>query len=108
MTEERTIPSAPFQENKPVAWLINVPGRYDVVHDEVKSLWLNVIPGRIENYTIPLYRIPDREPLSTEAARELIVDSLGIDPILDGNLLKMLRSVERAHGIGTPYKGDTP
>lgn len=42
----------------------------------------------------------DREPLSTEEACALLKDALGIDPIIDGNLLKMLRSVEQAHGIG--------
>ena len=41
-----------------------------------------------------------REPLSTDAACALLKDALGIDPMLDGNMLKMLRAVELAHGIG--------
>lgn len=83
----------------PVAWLHDQPNRYEVVHDEVKTLWLMAWPKQVEHYTIPLYRHQEREPLSTEAACALLRDALGIDPLLDGNMLKMLRTVERAHGI---------
>jgi len=38
------------------------------------------------------------EPLSTESASALL-KSLGYDPMLDGNMLKILRAVEQAHGI---------
>jgi hypothetical protein len=72
-----------------------------VVHDEAKALWLKAWPKQVEHYTIPLYRHAERQPLSTEHACALLKDALGIDPILDGNMLKMLRAVERAHGIGT-------
>lgn len=37
-------------------------------------------------------------PLSTESASALLT-SLGYDPLLDGNMLKILRTVEQAHGI---------
>jgi hypothetical protein len=86
---------------RPVAWLHDQPERYDVVHDEAKALWLKAWPKQVEHYTIPLYRHAERQPLSTEHACALLKDALGIDPILDGNMLKMLRAVERAHGIGT-------
>ena len=84
----------------PVAWLHDQPERYDVVHDEARALWLKAWPKQVEHYTIPLYRHAERQPLSTEAACALLKDALGIDPMLDGNMLKMLRAVERAHGIG--------
>ena len=84
----------------PVAWLHDQPERYDVVHDEARALWLKAWPKQVEHYTIPLYRHAERQPLSTEAACALLKDAIGIDPILDGNMLKMLRAVERAHGIG--------
>lgn len=45
-------------------------------------------------------------PLTTEAASKLLVDVFGGDPMLDGNLLKMLRAVERAHGIGLMWRGE--
>lgn len=85
---------------RPVAWLHDQPGRYDVVHDEAKAFWLKAWPKQVEHYTIPLYRHAERQPLSTDAACALLKDTLGIDPRLDGNMLKMLRAVERAHGIG--------
>ena len=84
---------------RPVAWLHDLPDRYHVLHDEARALWLKACPKQVEHYTIPLYRHEQREPLSTEAACALLKDALGIDPLLDGNLLKMLRAVERAHGI---------
>lgn len=84
----------------PVAWLHDQEGRYDVVHDEAKQLWLKAWPKQVEHYTIPLYRHAERQPLSTDAACALLKDASGIDPILDGNVLKILRAVERAHGIG--------
>ena len=87
-------------EVRPVAWLHALPERYDVVHDEAKALWLKAWPKQVEHYTIPLYRYAERQPLSTEAACALLKDALGIDPLLDGNMLKILRVVERAHGIG--------
>jgi hypothetical protein len=49
----------------PVAWMHDVPGRVDVIHNEVKELWLKVgqpsgfyrekVPCKVERYTIPLY-----------------------------------------------------
>lgn len=84
--------------NFPVAWLYDQPDRYEVIHDEAKSLWLKVRQQQVERYTIPLYLHPDRKPLSTEEACELL-KSLGVDPMLDGNMLKILRAVEQAHGI---------
>lgn len=45
-------------------------------------------------------------PLTTEAACKLLIDVFGGDPMLDGNLLKMLRAVERAHGIGLMWRGE--
>ena len=83
----------------PVAWLHDQPERYDVIHDEVKELWLRAKPKQVEHYTIPLYRRDLREPMSTDAACALLKDTLGIDPMFYGNLLKMLRAVERAHGV---------
>jgi len=71
-----------------------------VVHDAARALWLKARPQQVEHYTIPLYRQETREPLSTEAACALLKAVLGIDPLLDGNMLKMLRAVEQAHGIG--------
>ena len=57
----------------------------------------------------PVTAVPacQRQPLSTDAACALLKDTLGIDPRLDGNMLKMLRAVERAHGIGpnAPHEG---
>ena len=88
---------------RPVAWLHDLPERYDVLHDEARALWLKAWPKQVEHYTIPLYRHEQREPLSTEAACALLKDALGIDPLLDGNMLKMLRAVERAHGIKTSH-----
>lgn len=84
---------------RPVAWMHDNPEQYDVVHDEAKALWMKARPKQVEHYTIPLYRHADREPLSTEEACALLKDAFGIDPNLDGNLLKMLRAVELAHGI---------
>jgi hypothetical protein len=63
-------------------------------------------PKQVEHYTIPLYRHERREPLTTEAACTLLKDTIGIDPLLDGNMLKMLRAVERAHGIGPNDTGN--
>ena len=87
---------------RPTAWLHDAAGRYDVIHDEAKVLWLKAHPWQVKHYTIPLYRHDRRMPLSTEDARALLKDVLGIDPLLDGNMLKMLRAVERAHGILPP------
>ena len=89
---------------RPVAWMHDQPERYDVVHNEAKALWLKAWPKQVEHYTIPLYRHERREPLSTDAACALLKDALGIDPLLDGNMLKMLRAVDRAHGIGPNAK----
>lgn len=88
--------------NKPevIAWFHDQEGRYDVIHNEVKELWLKSVPKQVEHYTIPLYLWLEREPLSTDEACALLRDVLGIDPLLDGNMLKMLRTIERAHGIG--------
>ena len=100
---------------RPVAWLHDQPGRYDVVHDEAKAFWLKAWPKQVEHYTIPLYRHVERQPLSTDAACALLKDTLGIDPRLDGNMLKMrpqllrLTSLElRLNAIGNrpPRDGD--
>lgn len=82
----------------PVAWAHNQQGRYDVIHNEAKKLWLNANPKQVEHYTIPLYSHTDNKPLSTEAACALL-KSVGYDMMLDGNVLKILRAVEQAHGI---------
>ena len=74
------------------------------MHDEAKAIWLKTWPKQVEHYTLPLYRHATRQPLSTEDACELLKDVFGIDPILDGNLLKLLRTVERMHGIGPNLK----
>lgn len=84
---------------RPVAWLHNECGRYDVVHDEAKALWLKVSPMQVEHYTIPLYGHENREPISTDAACSLLKSLFGATPP-DGNMLKLIRAVERAHGIG--------
>lgn len=84
----------------PVAWLHDKPERYDVVHDEAKALWLKAWPKQVEHYTIPLYRHAERQPLSTEAACAMVRQIIGTDPMLDGNFLKLVRAVERTHGIG--------
>ena len=105
MTTNSNAGSSPVDVNvRPVAWLHDQPERYDVVHDEAKALWLRALPKQVEHYTIPLYRHSERQPLSTEDACALLKDALGIDPLLDGNMLKMLRAVERAHGIGPNAK----
>ena len=105
MSNEQMEAQGPVDVNvRPVAWLHDGDGRYDVVHDEAKALWLKAWPKQVEHYTIPLYRHEHREPLSTDAACALLKDALGIDPMLDGNMLKMLRAVERAHGIGPNAK----
>jgi len=101
MNHETLPAQGPVDVNvRPVAWLHDQPERYDVVHDEARALWLKAWPKQVEHYTIPLYRHAERQPLSTDAACALLKDTLGIDPRLDGNMLKMLRAVERAHGIG--------
>jgi len=88
-----------LSNDRPVAWLHEHPERCDVVHDEARALWLRARPKQVEHYTIPLYRHKRRKPLTTEAARELIMSVLGVDPFFDGNMLKMLRAIEKAHGI---------
>ena len=84
---------------RPVAWLHDHPGRFEVIHDDVKDLWLRIRPEQVKNYTIPLYRHAYRQPLSTDDACTLLKNALGIDPMFDGNLLKMLRAIEQAHDI---------
>ena len=49
-------------------------------------------------------RFPRNIPLTTEAASKLLVDVFGGDPMQDGNLLKMVRAVELAHGIGQMWR----
>ncbi len=82
-----------------VAWLHDQPNKCFVMHDKSKRIWLKAAPAQVEHYTIPLYLHQERQPLSTEAACELL-NAIGIDPMLDGNMLKLLRVVEQAHGIG--------
>lgn len=50
---------------KPIAWLHNA-GRYDVIHDEVKNLWLRTRPEHVEHYTIPLFREEGTSPDQAE------------------------------------------
>lgn len=88
------------ESDGPIAWLHDQPGRYEVLHEKVKALWMKSYPKQVEHYTIPLYQYVKRQPLSTEAARALLKTEIGIDPMLDGNVLKILRVIERAHGIG--------
>ncbi len=55
-------------EVEPVAWMHDSPGRFDVIHNEVKALWLRAgqpdsffrekVPCKVEHYTIPLYTSP--------------------------------------------------
>lgn len=107
MTHETMPAQGPVDINvRPVAWLHDHPERYDVVHDKARALWMKAWPKQVEHYTIPLYRHERREPLTTEAACTLLKDTIGIDPLLDGNMLKMLRAVERAHGIGPNDTGN--
>lgn len=87
---------------RPAAWMHDQPDRFDVIHAEAKALWLKAWPKQVEHYTIPLYRHQERQPLSTDDACALLRNVLGIDPVLDGNMLKMLRMVEQAHGILPP------
>lgn len=42
--------------DRPIAWLHDHAKRYDIIHDEVKALWLNIRPELVEHYTIPLYK----------------------------------------------------
>lgn len=107
--EQALIAAGPLEATvRPVAWLHDQPGRYDVAHDMAKALWLKACPKQVEHYTIPLYLHEHREPLSTEAACALLKNVLGIDPLLDGNMLKLLRAVEQAHGIGPNVRGEWP
>ena len=92
---------SPAQQGRPVAWLHDEEGRYDVVHDEAKALWLQARPRQVERYTIPLYL---HKPLSTDAACALIAETIGRSAMRDGNLLKLLRAVERAHGISATHE----
>lgn len=50
---------------KLIAWLHNA-GRYDVIHDEVKNLWLGTRPEQVEHYTIPLFREEGTSPAQAE------------------------------------------
>lgn len=84
---------------RPVAWLHDDSERVDVVHDEAKTLWLHVRPKQVEHYTIPLYLREHKQQLSTDEACTLIKNTLGASAVEDGNLLKLLRAVELAHGI---------
>jgi hypothetical protein len=54
-----------FKIPKPVAWLHELPGRFEAIHTKVKDLWAKVgtpnqfavekLPVRVEHYTIPLF-----------------------------------------------------
>jgi len=83
---------------RPDAWMHDEPNRFEVIHDASKELWMKAFPKQVEHYTVPLFRHAERQPLSTESACALL-KSVGADPILDGNMLKILRAVEVAHGI---------
>lgn len=58
-----------MSELKPIAWLHNKDGRVDIVHKEVKEVWekigkpanfcREIVACKTENYTIPLYQIPE-------------------------------------------------
>jgi hypothetical protein len=55
-------------EQEPVAWMHDAEGRVDVIHSEVKALWIKVgqpngfyrekVPCKVEHYTIPLFTSP--------------------------------------------------
>lgn len=105
--EERLTKLAVKAANMPkeaIAWLHDDPDRYDVIHTEAKKVWLKAFPKQVEHYTIPLYYHKDRQALSTDEACALVRKVIGIDPISDGNLLKLVRAVEVAHGIGAMEK----
>lgn len=67
---------------EPVAWMHDTEGRVDVIHDEVKALWLKVgqpngfyrekVPCKVEHYTIPLYAAP--QPAAKADAPAVAVD----------------------------------
>lgn len=82
----------------PTAWLHDSDGRIDVIPNELKNIWLNVRPSQVEHYTIPLYIQSKRSPICTQQAIDMC-RSVGLDPELNGNILKLVRLVEAAHGI---------
>ena len=73
------------QEAHPVAWMHDVGGRVDVIHDKVKTLWLRAgqsdgfyrekVPCRVEHYTIPLYTSPQPNH-GAQAAMKLALSTL--------------------------------
>jgi hypothetical protein len=70
---------------EPVAWMHDQPGRVDVIHKQVKDLWLKmgqpagfykeVAPAKVEHYTIPLYAAPQPDTKSREVMA-LALDAL--------------------------------
>jgi len=86
-------------EQEPVAWLHDTEGRVDVIHSQVKQLWLKMgqpngfyrekVPCRVEHYTIPLYAHP--QPSADDARRTLLeVSKVGFEfaaTLTDHNLV---------------------
>lgn len=84
---------------KATAWMHNGSGRYDIIHDEVKHLLESAGLDTAKNYEIPLYAHAEKQPLNTDEAVSLIKSATGDDAMQNGNLLKIFRAAERAHGI---------
>lgn len=77
-----------------VAYMHDGDGRVDCIHSQVRDLWLKAWPKQVERYTIPLVRLPQRKPMTTERAKELMRETLGVENISEGNLIKLLRAIE--------------
>lgn len=82
----------------PTAWLHESDGRIDVIPNELKDIWLKVRPSQVEHYTVPLYLQSKRSPICTQQAIDMC-RSVGLDPEQNGNILKLVRLIEVAHGI---------
>jgi len=60
-----------------IAWLHkNHPDAYCIT-DAVKNVWLSVDPKTVENYTIPLYAIPDTHCIVPKEPSEAMKQSGG-------------------------------
>ena len=77
-----------------VAYMHDGEGRVDCIHSQVRDLWKKVSPERVARFTIPLIRLPQRKPMLTDRAKELMRETLGVENISDGNLIKLLRAIE--------------
>jgi hypothetical protein len=86
-------------EQEPVAWMHDAEGRVDVIHSEVKALWIKVgqpngfyrekVPCKVEHYTIPLY------------AACQVTDNRNDDAIIEIN--KALAQPERPQNCGSGF-----